>query len=81
MLSFPEEGGERDVEKPIEESQSSIPEAQPGELLMQIQYKNQTIFTRRASTTVLLFQVLSSVEAGREAHMDISVLQLRVFQE
>ena len=80
MLSFPEEGGERDVEKPIEESQSSIPEPQPGELLMQIQYKNQTIFTSIGPTTVLLLQVLSSVEAGQEAHMDISVLQLRVFQ-
>jgi len=30
MLSFPEEGGGRDVEKPMEESQISIPEPKPG---------------------------------------------------
>ena len=49
MLSFPEEGGERDVEKPMEESQISIPEPQPGELLMQIQYKTSNYLHQKSS--------------------------------
>ena len=89
MLSWPE-GLEKGAEKftKIEESNSSIPEApSPGELIMlvmhviQIQHKPKmsSIFTsRRASITNLLFQVLSSVEVGKE--MNICSLHLTAYQ-
>ena len=77
MLSWPE-GEEKTTS--TEESQGSIPEdLSAGEFYTDDMFYKM-IYTRRASTTYLLIQVLSSVEVGMGLPMGMSGVDLMVFQ-
>lgn len=77
MLSWPE-GEEKTTS--TEESQGSIPEdLSAGEFYTDVKHI-KIIYTRRASTTYLLIQVLSSVEVGMGLPMGMSGVDLMVFQ-